>query len=520
MEVFNQESRGKNAIKASTVGALSNVVKILIGFAYRTIFLYVLSADYLGLNGLFTNILQVLSLAELGVTTAITFRFYKPINDNDVQKVGELMNFFKWVYRIIALVILVAGLIILPFVKGLVNNPDEIPGDVNIYVIFVLFLINTLSTYVFSYKLTLLNADQKADKFSLINTAIYFAMNAVQIIVLLISRNYTATLIAGIIATLLTNFIFSEIVKRRYMPVFKVKEMLPKEERKVIFKDTRATMYHKIGTVVVTSTDSIVLSKFVSLIATGIYSNYSLIIVNVQNVISQFLGNFVSSLGNARLNQDKDTYYELYKKMNFMGLWVAACISVCLYFLIDDFIYMWLGGDYLFSKLTTIMLCLQFFLSVSRAINGSFTNATGLFVKDRIRPLIEAAVNLGVSIWLVLEIGIAGVFIGTVVSTIVTVSWREPLILYRYEFKGKKISDYWKTYFSFLAITALSCVVFDVLKTYVLGYTMTWPALIIEAIVSFALINLILALIFKKRDEFEFFKSVIKKVTGKLKKKG
>ncbi len=515
MNIFNREDRKNNAIKSSAFGAAANIIKIVLAFVYRTLFLAFLSKEYLGVNGLFSNILQILSLAELGVTTAITFRFYQPISDNDVRKVGMLMNYFKKVYLVIAAIIMGAGMAILPFVKFLIKDTSEIPSDINIYFIYFLFLANTVSSYIFVYKLTLLSADQKGYKLSLINIVTTFIQYLAQILTLVISKNYTFTLLFGIVATLITNFIFSELVKRKYRPVFEEKEMLSKEERKQIMKDTRATMYHKIGTVVLTGTDSAILSKMVSLAATGLYSNYSMIIMNIQNVLGQLLGNFVSSLGNARINMDSEQYYRLYKRVNFIGLWISTVSTVCLYIVIDDFIYVWLGENYLFDQTTTVFLCLQFFIGVSRSVNSSFTNASGLFVKDRIRPLIEAAINLVVSIILAKQLGIMGVFIGTVVSSVATVCWREPYILFKYDFQ-RSVSEYWKNYFSFVGILGCFCVVMRLFKRYVLRLNMNIWIVLIEAAIVFMCINTVLVLIFRKKEEYAYLVDLLKEIKKKL----
>lgn len=517
MSEFNNKSRMSNALKTSIVGGITNIIKIILGFGYRTIFLFVLSEVYLGINGLFTNILQILSLTELGVTTAIVYRFYDPIGRGDKQYVGMLMNFFKRVYLTIAGVILCLGIVIMPFMKFLINDVNEIPADVNLYIAYLLFLANTLSSYIFSYKITLLSADQKNYVAAIIDLITTIVRYGLQIIVLVVSHNFIMTLAIGVFATLFVNFVCSIWVTKQYRSVFEVKEMLPKEEQKKIFSDTRACLYHKIGYTVLTGTDNAILSKMVSLAATGLYSNYSMIITYIQNFLTQVLGNFTSSVGNALQRMDKEDYYKLFKKMNFLGLWVASVITICVYVSIDDFISLWIGKKYVLGGVTTAVLCIQMYITISRIVHGAFVNADGLFVKDKIRPLIEAVLNIIVSIILTYKLGIAGVFLGTIVSTLLTAWWREPLILYRYSFK-ENVFDYWKIYSLYSAITFLSCWAFGKIKQMIFAFDNNFSFLVIECFSAFVIINAILYLIFRKSEEYQYMEKLAVKFLLRNKK--
>lgn len=514
MAAFNRASRTKNAIKTSAVGVSVNLCKILLGFGYRSLFLTVLSETYLGINGLFTSVLQMLSLAELGISTAIVYRFYEPINRDDVHYVGMLMNFFRRVYLMIAGAILAMGLAIMPFIHLLIRNAAEVPADVNLYVVYLLFLMNTLSSYLFTYKLTLLTADQRNYWFSLADLTATLVRYASQIAVLLLTRNFTWTLVVGIVSALLVNYGFSLWVTSQYRSVFCVREMLPREERSRIYQDTRAVMYHKVGTTVLLSTDNAVLTRMVSLAATGIYSNYSMILVYAQGLISQLLGNFTPSVGNARQNMTADAYHALFRKITFMGLWVASVVTVCCYTALDDLITVWLGSRFVFDGFVTPVLCLQLYLSVSRSTNGAFINADGLFVKDKIRPLIEATLNLGLSIVLTKWLGIVGVFLGTILSTGLTVLWREPLIIYRYSL-GRKVREYWLLYGAFTAPTLLLCLAVGWIKRQT-GWIPSWFGLFVETLCLLLVTNLLLILMFRRKEEFQHLKQLFDRIVGKI----
>ena len=218
------------------------------------------------------------------------------------------------------------------------------------------------------------------------------------------------TLLWGIVGTVSINFLGSVYAVKKYKPIFEVIDNLEKEVRGEIIKDTRACMYHKIGTTVLNGTDNAVLTKMVNLKATGIYSNYSIILTSLQMILNQLQNSFLASVGNAKVTTDKEEYYSTYLNLFFAGLWLDCIITTCLYAVIDSFIMVWIGKNFVLDKFTSCILCVQFFLTTSRSVNGTFIYASGMFVKDKIRPLIEACINLIISIVLAKYIGIVGVF--------------------------------------------------------------------------------------------------------------
>ncbi len=518
MSVFNKRSRTDNSIKTSFVSTSSLLLKIFMGFFYRSMFLRILSSAYLGINGLFSNVLQILALAELGITGAIVYRFYEPISKDDIVQVGKIMNYFKKVYRTIAVIILSLGLALLPFIHLLINDEGEIPSDINLQLVYVLFLLNSVATYLYAYKLSLLTADQRHYNVALVDLIVTALKYGLQMVMLLITHNYTLTLVVGIFATLLCNFTASMWVTKQYKEVFEVKETLSKEETKSIMADTRATMYHKIGNTVLNGTDNAVLTKMVSLTATGLYSNYSLIIMYIQNFVSQLMGNLTSSIGNASQIMAKNEFYWLYKKINFVCLSVTSIIVTGCYTCIDDFISVWVGKEYLLSKWTTLVICIQLYINLSRTINSSFINATGLFVKDRIRPLIESVINLVISILLVKEIGITGVFLGTIISLGLTAFWREPYLLYKHVFKTS-FFDYWMRYLSFILLTAWDILIMIFLKSLVPGLERNIIYFLVEGSLSVIISVCFISLVMRKKEEMSFLKGLAGKVVSKVTKR-
>lgn len=518
MSIFNENSRTKNVLRASSVGVVCNGINILMGFLYRTVFLWILSEEYLGINGLFTNILYVLSLSELGITTAITYRFYEPISRGDVRKVGQLMQFMKRVYAVIALTILVLGLSLLPFLNFFIRDTGEVPSDVNLKLVYLLFLFQTVSSYLYAYKQTILGADQRQYLVSLLQTVGFFVGYVVQLVSLLIWKNFTLTLAGNIMMIVFYNFCISLWVTKKYRPIFQVKENLPVEERKQIYADTKATLMHKVGSTVVFGTDNVVVSKFIGLAAVGLYSNYGMIINALENIIRQLFSSFTSSLGNASVTLSKEDGYAAYKKLIFANFWIVGMVTVCLYLLVDDFIMIWLGPKMLLTGHTVFVLCLQFYISGNRKVTCSYIEGCGLFVRDRYRPLIEAGLNLVISVILAMKIGIAGVFWGTAISYLLTIFWREPYILYKHEFH-RSTWDYWKLYLKFAMLTAMACGGLLYLKSNWIHFELTLIGWILQGIFCVVVYNITAIVLFFREREFAFYLELVKRILRKVTEK-
>lgn len=520
MNVFNQNTRTANVIKTSLISFICSILNLCISFIYRTIFLHILSTAYLGIVGLFSNILLIFSLAELGITSAIIYRFYEPISCKDIQKTGELVNFSKQVYRVIVTIILFLGLLLYPFINFFINDAKEIPEDVDIHLAYILYLIQTVSSYVCAYKQTLLSADQKEYELSLWRTLTNFINYSAQVIILFFSKKFILSVTVGVVVNILMNYFIGIYISNSYKPVFEVNRQLPKEEQKYIFADTKATACHKIGGTIAGGTDNIILSAFVGLSVTGIYSNYSLILIGIRTISSRLLGSFTSSFGNAHVEQNDEEKYLSYRRMLFVDFWISGLVVVCLYNLIDDFITIWIGENYKLNHLTVIILCINFYAELCRAVSTSYIDGCGLFVKDKARPIIEAVLNLSISILLVKRMEIAGVFLGTILSQICTVLWREPYILYKYEFK-KSVFIYWRNYVKFAILTLLLSFALNIFLSYFYVFKTTLRSWVGEGIVCVFLYNLAALIIFRKTDDFIFFRNLIyEKIKGIIKGNG
>lgn len=455
--MYNRASRNKNMIRISLFSTATSILNILIQFVYRTYFIRILSKEYLGIEGLFSNVIQLLSLAELGFGTVIAYRLYKPLSEENDEEVAKLMNFFNKVYKIVALIVCIIGLMLMPFIQYLIKDLNEIPQGINIYWAYGLFLFQSVASYFFTYKQILMIADQRADVVAIFNSGLIIFKSFVQLIILKWTQDYLLMLFISIVLSIILNWIFSIYVTKAYERIFQCKKQLAKTEKKVVFDDIYAMLFHKVGGVVSSSTDNLVLSAFVGLGQLGIYSNYTLIIEAVKKVSMQIVGNFTASIGNAKIKMTASEYISFYERLLKLNFIISDITTVCIYMLINGFMYIWQGNSMILDNSVVAVIVICYFLNSVRLINIAFTNADGLYTRDKARPIIEDIINLVISITLAIKFGIIGVFIGTIVSHLCTVFWREPLIIYRYSLINR-VKRYWVLYIKNLLVV-LICII-------------------------------------------------------------
>ena len=338
---MNQNSRTSNVIRNVIGGVGGQLFTSILSFVCRTYFINLLGATYLGVNGLFANILSLLSLAELGIGPAIVFSMYKPIKDNDLEQIARLMNFYKKAYRIIAVVVSVCGLALVPFLPYLIKDTS---GIENLSLIFILILLNTSVSYLFAYKGSMLNADQKAYVCVIFRNIFAVVQNIVQIVVLILTGNFLLYLIVQIITTFLANLVQAIYVNKKYPFLVKYKQAkISKDDQKNVMKNVKGMMLHKVGGFVLNSTDNLVISKFVGIIAVGIYSNYLMIINIIKGFVSQLTGATSASVGNLIASETQEKSYKVFNSMFFAYTWVYSFCFICFWVIFQPFVSLWLG---------------------------------------------------------------------------------------------------------------------------------------------------------------------------------
>ena len=508
-------SRSEKSIKNLLTAVIGQAFGLLISFVSRIVFIRLLGTEYLGLNSLFSNILTVLSLAELGIGEAITFSLYKPLSKNDIKKCKMLMQFYKKVYTYIGIIILILGTLVCPFLTVFIKDLPNIP---NLNVIYIMFVVNTSVSYFFSYKRNLIIADQNRYIATIYRYVFYFLLNVVQIIYLLLTRNYLGFLIINIVMTIIENFLVSKKADKMYPYLLdKDKIDLDKETKFEILKNTKAMMMHKVGSVVITSTDNILISSFVGLNAVGLYSNYYMIINALNTIFGQLFNSITASVGNLCAIESKEKQYSVFRKMFFLNFWIYGFSTVCLTCLFNDFITIWVGKSYVFSWNIVLIIIVNYYITGMRKAVLTFREASGLFYKDRWKAIVEAIVNLVTSIVLALKLGIFGVFLGTFISSVSVCVWVEPYVLYKYGF-DKNLFDYFKTYLKYLISTIFVCFFCYFGCTFIL-FNSSLITFIIKTLFCVILSNLLFYIIYRHTDEFNYFYSnYFRKMMIKIKK--
>ncbi len=428
---------------------IKNVIVTWVGLAFLAVFGYVermvlsdmLGEVYLGLNGLLSNVITVLSLAELGVGPAITYSLYKPVAENDESQIKALMRLYKKFYIIVGCTVLVIGLIMTPFLPFLVK---ELPTDVDhVFFIFILFVINASISYFFSYKIVYITANQRYYLYAANHAFCYVIMYIVQIVVLITTRNFIIFLLVQIATTAIENFRISRIADREY-PILKSKEVhhIDEDTKKTIKVNVFAAIGHNFGNVVLNSTDNIIISKFVGLVETAYYTNYVLLTATLNTFLNQAFSSMVASIGNLIVEgtekQKEDAFYLIY----FVDFWIYSFCSVALFVLASPFIKLTFGPNFILSLPVVTLICWNFYAAGRRQACNSFKHAAGLLIQDVHKAYIEAILNLGISIVLAQKLGIMGVLLGTLISIYAVAFWMEPHVLFKYGFKKKP----WKYY--------------------------------------------------------------------------
>lgn len=507
-----EHSRTRNSIFNVGTGFFNTIVKTILTFITRTIFIKILGETYLGLNGLLTNILSMLSIAELGIGTTISFSLYKPLANKDNKKINALMTFYKKAYRIIGAIILIGGIILIPFLRFILEEDINIK---HIYLIYILYLLTTVSTYFIAYKEVLIIADQKNYKLTKINFIFDILLNVMQIIELLIFKSFVLYLVVQLIIEYVRRIIINSFISKEYPETdFYSKEKISKEDKNTLSKNVKAMFLHKIGDYSINGTDNIIMTKFVGLNAVGLYSNYLTIITMLNTFINIIYNSITSSLGNLIAKEKEEKRLKVFNIMDFIGFCIYGYCSACLFALFNPFIKVWAGEQYLFSTWIVAVIVLNFYMTGMRIPLGTIKSAAGVYSEDKYIPLIQAVTNIVVSIILAKYIGVLGVLLGTLISSLIPAVNR-PYIVYKYVF-NKKVTEYYKRYLKniivFIFVTTIITIV-----TNILNVTNSYIQLVVTGIIATIIYMGIIIIIYRKTDEFIFVKNQAKEIFLKIK---
>lgn len=495
-------SRKEASIKNASTAFIAQIIKMLGQFVVQTVFVRTLGAQFLGANGLFNNLITFLSFAELGIGSAFSYALYKPLATNDKKTISAIMELYKKVYNVIGVIILIAGLFLSYFVPSLTNSNSNLP---NIRIYFILYLLSTVVSYFFTYNRSLLIANQEGYIDSQ-NQLIFSLLKYIfQVIFLLFFNSYYGYLIVQILSNLLSNFAITYLAHKRY-PYIKQSTKLEVDNQILtdIKKNVVGTVSSKIGAVVVTGTDNILISKFIGLTVVGLYSNYSLVLSGVSTILNQAFTAVVASFGNlgATEGDNRDKQIDLFDQFVFYNAISTFFVALTLYCVFPSFINVWLGPKYQLSQTTLIFIVINFVLSQFRPALY-LVSAYGLFWGYRVKSIVEAIVNFGLSFILVkyTSMGIDGVLLGTIVGNILVNSWWDPLILFSGAYRIS-IKHFYIKYWSYLIFFTLLLAIEDFVVKFFNISTNNILSLILFAVVV-AIINLIVLLIAFSRTSGE-----------------
>lgn len=510
---MNETSRTLNSTRNMIYGLMSQLIVLILNFIVRIIFVKFLGETYLGVNGLFTNILSILSLAEMGFGTAMTFNLYKPLAEKNENMILSLMKFYKQVYQFIGLFIGAAGIMILPFLKYMINNNVHIN---NLHLIYLMFLADSVLSYFFAYRRSILNADQKAFICSQYRYIFIFIKSLFQIIIIVIFKNFLMYLFIQILSTFFENLFISKKVSQLY-PFLKRKDFQPLKTSSIqlIKKDVGALILSKIASVSLNGTDNIIITAFTNIANVGILSNYTLISGSISMIVSQISSALIGSLGNFIASEEKKRHYEIFKKIDFLYFSLYAFSFICMFNLYNPFISIFFGENLTFELPIVFVFCFNYLIEGLLQSFWNFRTTMGLFTQGKYRPLIAASINIVLSIIMGAKMGIIGVLLGTSASRILVNLWYDPYIIFKH---GLKMNP-WIYYFACIyRIILVGILIFVTTSIKILffpkNYTIISFLVLMVCILVIAIAGIVIP--YCKSDEFKYYMRLIQGLIKKV----
>lgn len=436
---MQESSRSQKTLKNIIYGFGSQFIITFIPFITRTVFIHRLGIAYLGVNSLFASILNVLSLAELGIGNIVVYSLYKPIAENNNIKIASLVKFYRNIYRGISLTVLCIGLLILPFLDFIVNLPE---GMDHIRLYYVMFVLNSSISYLYVYKSSIINADQKQYIVSLFTAISTVVQNVVQIIIVLLFNSFLLYLAVQLAFTFLLNLSLSIKANHLYKLDLKNAETLSKEEKRTIINNTKSMVVYKLGGTFLNSTDSIYISTLISTVAVGLYNNY----VTLEGVLNRFINlvynGIYASVGNLNASEDRERQKTVYDALCLMFFVIGTIGFAGFYTVSSDIINIWIGKDYIIDKLTVLAISIRFYMPIILYPIWMYRNTTGVFKETQNILIYAGILNLIFSYFLGKWIGLAGIIFATSISRLLTSFWYEPYILYKKRFENNHVWEY------------------------------------------------------------------------------
>ena len=497
----------QRAIRNATCGIVGRIVSLGLSFVLRTMMIYTLGSEYLGLNSLFSSILQILNLAELGIGSAIVYSMYRPIVQQDHETICALLNLYRSIYRIIGGVIFAVGLCVMPFIRYFIAG--EVQADVNLYVLYFIHLINTTAGYLlFSYRASILVAHQRSDLPAIVHTAVEILKAAVQMFTLLVIRNYYGYVIVLPMASITENIVTAYLAKR-YYPQYVCQGSVSPELKKNIKEKTMALVGVKITSLIYNSVDSVVISSFLGLVVLAQYNNYYYIMQALITIISAAYNSVMAIVGNNIVTQSTEKNYNDYMNLSFLNAWMIGWCTVCLYCLYQPFMLLWVGSELMFDTSVTICFCVYFYVFQLKAVQSTYKDAAGLWKEDLYRSYATNLFNLVSNLILVQVIGVYGILLSTIFALlVVSYPWQTKMI--HQKLFHCSMAPYLLRLGYYTAVTILGCAVTGIACGLV--QSTDFVGLILRGIICCILPNIIFLVCFFRLKEFRAALGIVKQL--------
>lgn len=455
---YHKLERTENVERNVVFGLLNKTLALVLPFIVRTVLIYRFGAEYLGLNSVFSSVLQVLSLAELGFGAALTYSMYEPIAKNDHKLICAYLNTYRKVYFMVGCIILVGGLIAMPFLPHLVHDA-VIPGDLNIYLWFSAFLADVVISYwLYAFKMSIPIAFQRDDLLSKVDMGIMTIRSILQLILLMTSTNFYLYLLAFPVTTILRNFWISAMVDKRF-PEYKPEGKISTEQNADLRQRVRGLLVNKICITSRNGIDSVCISAFLGLTIAGIYHSY-FYVLNALVAISQILMTAMTpGVGNSLVIEPREKNYADMRRFNFMYMIIAGWASICMLCLYQPFVRVWIGEKLMLSNPAVIALCLYFYMLKMGDMRWVYTEAAGLWWECRHLMVIETAANIILNIVLVKLWGVVGIIVATIISLLFINFFGSTRIVFNHYFKNGKLFEFFADHLRYFVVTLIITVV-------------------------------------------------------------
>ena len=490
--------RTKNSILGIISGFINKFIMLILPFFVKSVFINSLGMDYLGLNSLFISLLNILNLAELGFSSAISFSMYKSIANNNKEEICSLLNLFKKIYNIIGIIIFIVGLVLMPFVPLLCKN--DIPSNINIYVIYFLYLLNTSISYLmYAYKSSILTSHQKNYIINNINTIVNIFLNFFQIVVLVVFKDYYLYVILLLLSTVIYNIIISLYVSKKY-PEYIAEGEVDFQQKKDIYNKVKALFFYRIGGVVLSSIDSVVISHYLGLTVLGKYNSYYYVITALFGFFQIFSNALLGGIGNSIVSETIEKNRQDFFRLNFLLGWIVCFCSASLLCLYQPFIKLWVGKENLFPFGIVLSLCIYFYVWKMMEIVNLYKDAAGLWEYDKYRPIVASILNLLLNLFSVQFIGIYGIILSTTISIIVIIfPWSSYILFNKYFKTGFK--KFLKEYIINFLVTVIVCTCTYLICSFFMDYT--FIHFIYCFIICMFIPNILLFIIYGRTKKFD-----------------